>query len=143
LTSIKEHYDSIEDGFFRERFQIFLESQEVVLSEIIKFIDFFDGSGADDVRVDVFNCIKKLLKITDYENTRDFIEKSLEKEVLPERSNEISNPDSIDMNVREEAKIPYGFVFHKFFTAFKLDYTYEGLIEATKHSNLATNQFLQ
>lgn len=73
----------IEDGFFRERFQIFLESQEVELSEIIKFIDFFDGSGADDVRVDVFNCIKKLLKITDYENTRDFIEKSLEKEVLP------------------------------------------------------------
>lgn len=39
------------------------------------------------MRVDVFNCIKKLLKITDYENTRDFIDKSLEKEVLPERSN--------------------------------------------------------
>jgi hypothetical protein len=95
------------------------------------------------VRVDVFNCIKKLLKITDFENTKDFIEKSLEKEVLPERSNEMNNPDSIDMNLREEAKIPYGFAFHKFFTVFKLEYTYEGLIEATKHANLKTNDFLQ
>ncbi len=32
LTSIKEHYDSIEPGFFRERFQIFLESKKVKLS---------------------------------------------------------------------------------------------------------------
>lgn len=79
LNSVKYHYDSIEDGFFRERFQIFLESKLVNLQNIIKFIDFFDGSEADDVRIDVFNCIKKLLKITDFENTREFIEKSLDK----------------------------------------------------------------
>lgn len=69
--------------------------------------------------------------------------KSLDKEMLPERLNEMNSPENIELNLREQAKIPYGFVFHKFFTAFNLDYTYEELIEATQNSNLATNNFLQ
>jgi len=62
---------------------MFLESKLINLQNIIKFVDFFEKADADDVRIEVFNCIKKLLKITDETNTRDFIEKSLEKEVLP------------------------------------------------------------
>jgi hypothetical protein len=33
----------------------------------------------------VFSAIKRLLKVTDEKNTRKYIEKSLDKEILPER----------------------------------------------------------
>jgi len=50
---------------------------------------------------------------------------------------------SYEMNLRDEAKIPYGFVFYSFFKAFNLEYTYEEFIQSTKTSNLSSNKFLQ
>lgn len=33
------------------------------------------------MRVDVIDCVKRLLRLDDYENTREFIEKNLDKAV--------------------------------------------------------------
>ena len=58
------------------------------------------GVEADDVRLDVFNCIKRLLKLNDKENAYAFIFKSLDKEVFEQKSAEIENSSSADGNLR-------------------------------------------
>ncbi len=65
----------------------------------------------------MFSAIKRLLKVTDEKNTRKYIEKSLDKEILPER-------EDAQNKLRDEAKIPYGFYFYHLFVAFDLNYTY-------------------
>lgn len=70
------------------------------LQNIIKFMDEFEGVEADDVRLDVFNCIKRLLKLNDKENAYAFIFKSLDKEVFEQKSAEIENSSSADGNLR-------------------------------------------
>ena len=72
----------------------------------------------------MFAAIKRLLTLTDETNTRPYIEKSLEKEVLPRR-------EDSQNKLREEAKIPYGFYFVDLFKKFHLPYTYEQLIGFT------------
>lgn len=44
------------------------------------------------IRLDVFNAIKKLLKIQDYEHTKTFIHKILEKEMLHDGASGRSRP---------------------------------------------------
>jgi hypothetical protein len=63
-------------------------------------MDEFEGVEADDVRLDVFNCIKRLLKLNDKENAYAFIFKSLDKEVFEQKSAEIENSSSADGNLR-------------------------------------------
>ena len=65
----------------------------------------------------MFSAIKRLLTLMDETNTRPYIEKSLEKEVLPQR-------EDTQNKLREEAKIPIGFYFIDLFNKFNLNYTY-------------------
>jgi hypothetical protein len=45
-------------------------------------LDEFESNSDDDIRMDVFNCIKKLLKVNDKENTISFVNKLMDKEIL-------------------------------------------------------------
>jgi hypothetical protein len=86
LKEVKDIYDTIESGFFRERFQLFLKYNLLKPDDIINFLDeFTEEIQADDIRIDVFATIKRLLKLADKINTKCYIEKSMDKEVLPER----------------------------------------------------------
>lgn len=44
LQNIKGIYDKVLQGFFKEKFQIYLNSDKIVLSEIISFLDEFSGN---------------------------------------------------------------------------------------------------
>jgi hypothetical protein len=123
---VKDIYDNIEVGFFRERFQMFLESPLIFPDDIIEFMDSFtEEVQADDIRIDVFSAIKRLLRLSDKVNAKNYINKCMDREVLPE------NDDNQTGKLREEAKIPYGFFFFNFFHAFALDYSYEEFIAFT------------
>ncbi len=53
---------------------------------MIGFLDeFTEEVSADEIRIDVFNAIKRLLKLNDKENTQRYIQNALDREVLPER----------------------------------------------------------
>ena len=122
LTEVKEIYDSIEVGFFKERFQLFLESPLLEPSDIIDFLDeFSDEVVADDIRIEVFCTIKRLLRLSDKQNTKQYIEKSMDKEVLNEGENNATEMGKL----KDEAKIPVGYYYYQLFRVFKLDYTYE------------------
>jgi hypothetical protein len=116
LREIKTIYDKV-PGFFKEKFQMYLNSDSIVLLEVINFLDEFEGNSDDDIRMDVFNCIKKLLKISDKENTISFVNKLMDKEIL-------KNQDSIDPLI-DEAKVTFGCYFFDFFEAFHIEETYK------------------
>ena len=126
LTEVKDIYDNIEVGFFRERFQMFLQSELISPDDIIEFLDSFgDEVVADDIRIDVFSAIKRLLRLSDKTNTKTYINKCMDREVLPEAE------DNQTGKLREEAKIPYGYFFYDLFKKFSLDYSYEQFINFT------------
>jgi hypothetical protein len=126
LKEVKDIYDNIEVGFFRERFQMFLESSLISPDDIIEFMDSFtEDVTADEIRIDVFNAIKRLLRLSDKPNTRNYINKIMDREVLP------GNDDNQTGKLREEAKIPYGFFFFSFFRTFSIDYSYKDFIAFT------------
>lgn len=98
---------------------------------MIGFLDeFTEEVAADDIRLDVFNAIKRLLKLEDKENTQKYIQNSLDKEILPERG------DGHTGKLRDEAKIPYGYNFYWLFLAFNINYTYEELIGFTNQNDI-------
>lgn len=37
----------------------------IELPAVIDFLDEFEGNSNDDIRMDVFTCIKKMLKVND------------------------------------------------------------------------------
>ncbi len=77
-----------------------MKSPYIDLREIIKFIDEFtdklESKNAPDVRVDVIDCVKRLLKLDDYENAREFIEKNLDKAVPQSTRNDWRMQDSMN-----------------------------------------------
>lgn len=98
---------------------MFLQSSEIFPDDIIDFLDSFNEDvDADSIRIDVFSAIKRLLRLSDKVNTQNYIRKSMDCEVLPEKD------DNQTGKLREEAKIPYGFFFYHFFKAFSLDYSF-------------------
>lgn len=78
-----------------------MKSPLIDLQSIIKFIDEFtdklESKNAPDVRDDVIDCVKRLLKLEDYENTREFIEKNLNK-AIPQSSRHDYNDYSMNEN---------------------------------------------
>lgn len=61
--------------------------------------------------MDVFTCIKNLLKVNDKTNTSSFVDKLMELEVLKKEGNSHSGIDSLI----DEAKIAFGCYFYSFF----------------------------
>ena len=66
---------------------MFLESSLLRPDDIIEFMDSFteDITDADDIRIDVFSAIKRLLRLKDKVNTKNYILKCMDREVLPEK----------------------------------------------------------
>jgi hypothetical protein len=63
---------------------MFLQSNLIIPNEIIDFVDSFNEEvEADSIRVDVFNAIKRLLKLSDKTNSENYIRKCMDCEVLP------------------------------------------------------------
>lgn len=82
LKSIKDAYDKMAIGFFRERFQYYLNSHLADLKVLINFMDDFNENKADEIRLDAFKTIKRLLKLSDYSNTKRFNDKTLDKSIF-------------------------------------------------------------
>ena len=103
LVEIKKIYDDIEKGFFREKFQIYLNCEsKIKLASMVDFIDSFEEKGEikskveaksekdkedeknenEKIRELVFRCIKNILKISDKANTETLVQKLLDKEIL-------------------------------------------------------------
>lgn len=104
MDQIKDIYERIEHDFFREKFEIYLSSEEIELKSIIDFLDLFDNNVNDDIRFDVFTSIKRILKISDKENTENFVEKLMNKEILKNKRE--------DNGLIDEAKIVFGVYFY-------------------------------
>ena len=114
LGEIKNKYDDIAEGFFREKFQVYLTSDKVDLSGIIDFFDQFQGKKNDNnIRKDVFDCIKKRLQLNDRVNTEKFVEKLMDREILKSEEVEEGDDELID-----EAKVVFGFYFANFLNHF-------------------------
>lgn len=75
---------------------MFLKSDLISPDDIIQFLDSFNNEiQADDIRIDVFKTIKRLLRLGDKINSKKYIDKSMDREVLPE------NEDVVTGKLRE------------------------------------------
>jgi hypothetical protein len=59
---------------------MFLSSDLIFPDDIIEFLDSFtEDTFAEDIRIDVFSAIKRLLRLSDKTNTRNYINKCMDR----------------------------------------------------------------